>query len=204
MGDDFAEFNIALLVLGVPLFVLGAAILVLLTRRRPSETRVPIARTVWFVSMLALAWLDAGTLIFAFSVEEGSWWIYHVLSAGALTVILLGFAPWDGKYRTELSMGMLAIWAWALLLPWIPWSQSKRMALDVWRIQGQPLEVVQGVMGGYRVDVQRSTGGDVNGWVRDLDLVSLQPEGMTFYPGLGGSSVGVRDGVVSGASFCYD
>ncbi len=176
---------------------------------------------MWIAGIFGVLWLDAVVVVLALGVEQGSWFWWYRVAGVAWTLVFLGVASYRGKGWIALTLGVAAFWAWTSVLPRIPWSESKRVAQDVRRLIGQPVDVAQEVMSDYEVeiftyreptaeeldwDIPGPFSGRVSeGQMGDVDLGSIDVADIRSYDGfLGGWDLFVSRGIVTGACFQYD
>lgn len=105
-------------------------------------------------------------------------------------------------WKTALGVG--AIWAWCLVLPWIRWSEDKCAVLDARAVMGKPLSRVKERFGRCFAVVCDASGNRVGeGDLADLDLSGLA-DGKLTLDFIGGLDLYVEGGIVRGGGFNYD
>jgi len=183
--------------------IIASPFVVYYARTHGPEVQGKLLRRAFIVAILFLFWLDWGCDLLAIGVVDyGWWWQPYEAAAILLSAGLLAVAPYRPKDFLPLSLALAALWAWAALLPGIPWDPDKCFAQHLRQVEGQPVTEVHRILGDY--DVERD-GTDYYGKMRELDLATLGPnEDFCISGYLGGAWIYVRDGVVSDIAVCFD
>ncbi len=187
------------------LLVLPCALaLVVYARRRGPRFQALAATAVWIAGFGAFFWLDAVVVILALGVHQGFGLFWYLVYGTCWTLLFLGVAPRRGEHRFSLLACVLALWGWILVLPAIPWHESKVVAQDMRRVLGQPLEVARAELADYQVYIGEGRGpfGERFG---DCDLGPVDDVVIrTHAGGYGGCYLLVKRGIVTGVFFLYD
>ena len=185
---------------------LAAGLMIGVARKASIPRRRLLANRTLIGLLALLLWMDAGAVILALGLMQGTWWLGYGIFATLAPLILLCVSGWRLRNRT-IHIRLLALWSATALMPFAPWNFNKSQTMLAHRVLGQSLEVVQVELDGQYVslvlDKESSTRGPSGIVGGDLDIPAMQPEGIAF-DAIGHGYLTIEHGLVSKVFFLYD